>query len=977
MFNRLGIGARLFIAFLGITALSLSPGVAGWFILRSISQAQLRMNVEALPAVAATQHTAEASARLVTAAPALIAAKDEVSRAKQEAELSALTQEIRKSVADAHLSSLDPESATKLSGTVDLLVSNLSAQNRLVKERLELQRIFSRRAEETIAAATAIVDLSETLVSNASAGASAVIANLYGLIDDPVRHAEAYDALDRLIEQDIYLLDRTWELRLRSSQIGLLTNRLTRAIDRGEVLELAEGYQEHLRVVHRRVASIDDPVRREQAAGFLQMLGASIGSSPSGPSLFGRKLRLIAIGDELDEVAEDNRKLSAEVSRVARDMLLRSENFARDTASQADRAVDTGLYVLVLSSLIAVLISGLIVWLYVERSVVRRLANLAGAMRRLTNGDLTVEVEEEGTHELKALSTAVRVFRDESKQRRALEIERERTNEELRRHREELQYLVGERTQQWQDANILLQREVAQHAEAREKAESASRAKSEFLATMSHEIRTPMTGMLGMVRILNESTLTSEQRKQLSIAASSGEALLGILNSILDYSKIESGKSGIDSIAFSVRETLGGVVDLMRPAAAEKGLELTLSCGRRIWSRHTGDAGKLRQIVFNLVSNAIKFTEIGKIAIAARRLDADGKAQRIEISVTDTGIGISRDDQERVFESFTQTEASITRRYGGTGLGLTISRQFAELLGGTLRVESMLGKGSIFILTLPLTRASSKTRPGAGHKPAGSGGKRRLHILVVEDDPATRIVAQTFLENLGHRVTTAKDGKGGLDLVVKEMPDMVLMDISLPGIDGPETARRLRKLEGAGDLPIVAMSAHVFKDDVDRHLSSGMNGYVGKPLTPEALDRAISQAMAAEDTAALPRHVDRESFNGDLGALGRDTMLRILDVAAATLPRRFSVMRRQLADKEFEKLSSLAHATRSSAASAGFDALFESARRLEAGAEARDLRAVKRHLSACEKNYGLAMAEARGLAAVAAPTAQDKVVANR
>lgn len=963
MFNRLGIGARLFIAFLGITAVSLSSGVASWFILRGISQAQIRMSAEALPAVAATQRTADASARLVAAAPALTGARDETSRSKQEAELSALALEIRKSVTDARFSSLPGETVAKLSGTVDLLVSNLSAQNRLVKERLEAQRNFNRRADETIKAATAIVDLSETLVSNASAGASAVIASLYGLVEDPAQQVETFDALDRLIEQDIYLLDRMWELRLRSSQIGLLINRLTRAIDGREVQEISTGSQEHLRVVRRRVASIDDPVRREQASGFLQVLATSIGTSPSNQSLFSQKLRLIAIGDELDRVAADNRNLSAEVSRVAQDMLVSSENFARSTANQADRAVNAGLYFLVISTLVSVLISGLIVWLYVERSVVRRLANLAGAMQRLTDGDLTVEVEEEGTRELRAMSTAVRAFRDESKQRRALETERERTNEELRHHREKLQDLVGERTQQLQDANKLLQHEVEQHAQAREKAESASRAKSEFLATMSHEIRTPMTGMLGMVRILNESDLTAEQKRQLSVAASSGEALLGILNSILDYSKIESGNSGIDSVRFSLRDTLGGVVDLMRPSAAEKGLGLTLSCDRSIWSHHTGDDGKLRQIVFNLVSNAIKFTETGAITVAARRLAAGDQLQKIEISVADTGIGISEGDRERVFESFTQAEASIARRHGGTGLGLSISRRFSELLGGSLIVKSVLGEGSVFNLTLPLSRALPEPRRNAKSKIEAKARKRGLHILAVEDDPATRIVVQTFLEGLGHRVTMAKDGYAGLDLAAGEMPELVLMDIGLPGIDGPETARRLRAIKGAQDLPIVAMSAHVFKEEVERHLSSGMDGYVGKPLTPQALQQAIDQASAGNNDRSLPLQLDRQSFNTDFSALGRAAMIRILDAAEATLPARFSLMHRAIADKTLQTLASLAHATRSSAASAGFKALYESAGSLEAAANANDLKGVKLHLAACERNFKLAMAEARTLVA--------------
>lgn len=956
MLSNLGIGARLFLAFLGITALSLLPGVAGWLILREISDSQTRLNTEALPAVVAAQRTAETSARLVAAAPALTLAHDEASRAKQEAELLSVADEILKSVAEAKFSSLDKASAGSLAGPVDALVRNLSIQSRLVKERLELQRNFSDRAERTIAAATAIVDLSETLVSNASARASAEVASLYGLIDDQARHKEAYDALDRLVEEDIYLLDRMWELRLRSSQIGLLINRLTRAIDRNEVVDIAGNYKGHLRVVRRRVASIDDPVWRAQAASFLTLLDAANGSTPFDVGLFGERERLLEIGDELERVAEDNRNLSANVSHVAKEMINNSQAIAGSISARTERAVNAGLYVLVLSSFIAVLVSGFIAWLYVERGIVRHLASLANAMQRLTDGDLSVEVEYEGTRELKALSTAVVAFRDESKQRRALEIERERTNEELRRHREELQELIGERTEQ-------LQQEVAGHAEARERAEAASRTKSDFLATMAHEIRTPMTGMLGMLRILNDSTLVAAQRKRLSVAASSGEALLGILNNILDTSKIESGKISLDPVAFNLRETLRGIVDLMRPAAREKSLTLSLIWDSKLAPLNIGDAGKLRQIVFNLVSNAVKFTQRGGIRVVAHLIEQNGNAQMVGIAVSDTGIGIPEADQEHIFETFTQTDASITRRYGGTGLGLAISRGFARALGGSLSVKSAPGKGSIFELTLTLPAAANGNRKRAVKPSKSRRSGHALQVLVVEDDEATRLVAARFLKDMGHRVIEAADGYLAVEAVRSRMPDIVLMDISLPRMDGIETAARLRQEGGAMRPPILAMSAHVFKDEIEHYLASGMDAFVAKPLTPEGLALAIADVMGGDVRRLQADHVDRSAFHADIKALGYETVLRILNVVENTLPQRFAEMDEALAAGDMRRLASIAHATRSSAASAGFTSLYESAGALEISARSRRLAEARRLVASCEGLYRLAIAEARRLIA--------------
>ncbi len=969
MLSRLGIGARLFIAFIAISTLSLSSGVVGWLILREISLAQTRVNTEALPTIVAAQRTAEASARLVATSPALIASLDEPARRANERELTRLADEIRHSTAEVRRSATDEAAMEELAGTVDRLTANLSRQSTLVKERLELGRSFADRAERTIAAATEIVDLSETLVSNASSGASAVVANLYGLIEDPSRRSAAFDALDRLIEEDIYLLDRMFELRLRSSQIGLITNRLTRAASAVESVEIAAEYQRHLTVVRRRIRSIDDPVRRQQAAAHLAVLQQAVGESPLNASLFAQRARLIGIGEEIEQLARADQELSAHLNQVVQRMLQGSQAFALATTRQAERALDVGLYALVGTSLAAITLSGLIVWLYVQRNLVRRLVGLTGAMQRLTDGDTEVSVAEDGTDELKAMARAVRVFRDETKRRRELEAERERINEELRRHREELQQLVAEQTEKLTNTNELLREEADSHADARARAERASRAKSEFLATMSHEIRTPMTGMLGMIRVLADTALSPAQQRELSVIATSGEALLAILNDILDYSKIEAGSVEIDEADFGLAPLLEGIVALMRNTAREKGLELTLAIGPEVLGRHRGDAGKLRQIVFNLLGNAVKFTGEGHVRLeASGSAVADGR-QSVEIAIEDTGIGIAAEHLDRIFEPFTQTDPSITRRFGGTGLGLAISRRLAGMISAGIAVVSTLGRGSTFTLTAPLevglVAAELVPRQHLPHR----DGQRRLQVLVVEDDEPTRLVVIAFLERMGCEVRTAATGFAAIEAAEHSCPDLVLMDLSLPGMDGIEAARRLRLHPGRARLPVIAMSAHVFRRDVDRTLAAGMDGFVAKPIDPDALASAIRRATATDtdgsqalsvpalelafatnggDPSGDAPDVDAGILAGDVAVLGASGVRDLLDLAERSIAERCRGMRDALAGDDRARIASLAHSIASAAGSAGFLRLATAARRLERQALSATPAAIAQAIGQCE-----------------------------
>jgi TMAO reductase system sensor TorS len=384
---------------------------------------------------------------------------------------------------------------------------------------------------------------------------------------------------------------------------------------------------------------------------------------------------------------------------------------------------------------------------------------------------------------------------------------------------------------------------------AKAAAEAASRSKSEFLAVMSHEIRTPMNGVLGMTRLLlMDETLGAGQREKLEVIQDSGEALLAILNDILDFSKLEAGRVELVAADYHVPRVVASTVELLASRAREKGLDLSVEVAPDVPTSVMGDAGRLRQVLLNLVGNAIKFTHSGSVQVAARRMppgegttDPPPGQVVLHFSVNDTGIGIADDALPRLFQSFAQADASISRRYGGTGLGLAICRELVTLMGGHIGVDSTPGQGSRFWFEIAVAPASQARPTPAIRAPAGAG-RTALNILLAEDNLVNRKVAIGILERRGHTVAVAVDGYEALEAVRRQRFDVVLMDMQMPGMDGMEATRAIRQLEGAaGRVPIVALTANAMPGDDLRCLAAGMNGYTRKPIVPDELEAILAR----------------------------------------------------------------------------------------------------------------------------------------
>lgn len=562
--------------------------------------------------------------------------------------------------------------------------------------------------------------------------------------------------------------------------------------------------------------------------------------------------------------------------------------------------------------LIVLLAFAVLVSLLLSRRMTVPIQMLTQGARRIESGDLGLRLAIRTGDELEALGDQFN-----------------RMAAHLRDSYATLERKVAERTAELEKTRdqALAEHDAAERA--RSAAVAANETKSRFLAVVSHELRTPLNGVMGVLQLLDDGSLSEVQRRHLATAAASGETLIALVDAILEYARLEASAETLETRDFRLDQLIETAADLMRPQAFGKGLTFDLACDATVNTSVHGDPVRLNRILLNLIGNAIKFTPSGAIGLKATAARHDDHVL-LSITIRDTGIGIAPDMHERIFEDFVQADDSIARRFGGTGLGLAIARRLTRLMLGELTVESTPGAGSLFMLTVPLGHAASGVAQGAVQPPS-----RQLRVLLVDDDPINCEVGEAILKRLGHRPTIARNGTSAVELARDQSFDVILMDLHMPDMDGVEAASRIGAL-GLQQMPrIIAVTADVSRSARERLAGAGIAKVVSKPILINALREAIEdepEQGATDAQLATGALIDRHFLDDQRELLGAAQIEKLHQLLQQTSERLIDDIARAAEIGDPRQLARSAHQLGSAASALGLARLFERSREIELAA---------------------------------------------